>query len=97
MKLPSMNLVEINRDIGEGTFRLDEIFTGLKDDEILLRDVETEEELIDVFSRTKVTVDAHSHYMHVNNEDATVVIGLDRYKTSDKKFLYVEIFYEVVV
>ena len=91
-----MNLVKINRDVGEGTFRLDEIFKGLKDAEILLRVFETKEELNDVFSRTKVTVDIHSHYMHVNNEDATIVIGLHHLKTSDKKILYLDIVHELV-
>ena len=91
-----MNLVEINRDIGEGTFHLDKIFKGLKDAEILLRVFETKEDLDDVFSRTMVAVDIHSHYMHVNNEDATIVIGLDHLKTADKKILYLDIVHELV-
>ena len=45
-----MNLIKINRDLGEGTFRLEEIFTGLKNAEILLRVFKTKEELDDVFS-----------------------------------------------
>src|SRR2546425_12557708 len=96
MKLPSMNLVKINRDIGEGTFRLDELFTGIKDAEILLRVFETKEDINDVSSRTTVTVQIQSHYMHVNTEDATLVIGLDHLKTSDTKMLYLDIVHVLV-
>ena len=34
--------------------------------------------------------------MHVNNEDATIVIGLHHLKTSDKKILYLDIVHELV-
>ena len=91
-----MNLIKINRDLGEGTFRLEEIFTGLKNAEILLRVFKTKEELDDVFSKTKVIVDMHSHYMHVSNDDATIVIGFDHLKNSDKEILYLDIVHELV-
>ncbi len=91
-----MNLIKINKDVGEGTFRLEEIFAGLKNAEILLHIFKTKEELDDVFSKTKVIVDIHSHYMHVKNEDASIVIGLDHLKNSDKKILYLDIVHELV-
>src|SRR5436309_1077113 len=91
-----MNLIKINRDLGEGTFSLEEIFQGLKDAEILLRVFKTKKELDDVFSKTKVIVDIHSHYMHVKNEDASIVIGLDHLTNSDKKILYLDIVHELV-
>ena len=91
-----MHLIKINRDVIEGTYRLEEIFTGLQKSEILLKIFKTKEELDDVFSKIKVIVDVHSHYMHVNNEDASIVIGLEHIKNSEKKILYLDIVHELV-
>jgi len=91
-----MHLIKINRDVIEGTYRLEEIFEGLQNNEILLKIFKTKEELGDVFSKIKVIVDVHSHYMHVNNEDASIVIGLEHIKNSDKKILYLDIVHELV-
>jgi hypothetical protein len=91
-----MNAIKINRTLQDGTYRLDDIFEGLKDTEILLEIFGTKKELDDVFSRTKVMVDEHSHYMHVKNDDATIVIGTDHLKKSDKIVLYLDIVHELV-
>ena len=91
-----MHLIKINRDVLEGTYRLEEIFAGLQNNEILLKIFKTKEELDDVFSKIKVIVDVHSHYMHVNNEDASIVIGLEHLKNSDKQILYLDIVHELV-
>jgi len=91
-----MHLIKINRDVIEGTYRLEEIFAGLQNSEILLKIFKTKEELDDIFSKIKVIVDVHSHYMHVNNEDASIVIGLEHLKNSDKKILYLDIVHELV-
>ena len=96
MRLQNMHLIKINRDVIEGTYRLEEIFEGLQNNEILLKIFKTKEELGDVFSKIKVIVDVHSHYMHVNNEDASIVIGLEHIKNSDKKILYLDIVHELV-
>jgi len=89
-------LIKINRDVIEGTYRLEEIFAGLQNNEILLKIFKTKEELDDIFSIIKVIVDMHSHYMHVNNEDASIVIGLEHLKNSDKQILYLDIVHELV-
>ena len=91
-----MHLIKINRDVIEGTYRLEEIFAGLQNNEILLKIFKTKEELDDIFSIIKVIVDMHSHYMHVNNEDASIVIGLEHLKNSDKQILYLDIVHELV-
>ena len=91
-----MNAVKINRALQDGTYRLEEIFEGLKDVDVLLQIFGTKIELDDVFSRTKVMVDQHGHYMHVKNEDATIVIGTDHLKKSDKVVLYLDIVHELV-
>ena len=91
-----MHLIKINRDVIEGAYRLEEIFAGLQNTEVLLKIFKTKEELGDVFFKIKVIVDVHSHYMHVNNEDASIVIGLEHLKNSDKKILYLDIVHELV-
>ncbi|MGI0073310.1 MAG: hypothetical protein ACREA3_05825 [Nitrosotalea sp.] len=91
-----MNTIKINRTLQDGTYLLEEIFEGLKDVDVLLQIFGTIEELDDVFSRTKVMVDVHSHYMHVKNDDAIIVIGTDHLKKSDKIILYLDIVHELV-
>ncbi|MDE1726902.1 MAG: hypothetical protein KGH89_06510 [Thaumarchaeota archaeon] len=91
-----MNTIKINREINPGTYRIEDIFDGLRKVEILLQIFGSSNELDDVFSKTKVVVDTSSTYMHVKNEDATIVIGLDHLKNSDKIILYLDIVHELV-
>ncbi len=90
-----MNLIKINR-VETGTYRLEDIFEGLQDIEILRQIFQTKKELVEVFSKTKVIVDTSSHYMHVKNEDASIVIGLEHLVKSDKMVLYLDIVHELV-
>lgn len=90
-----MNTIKINR-VEPGTYNLEDIFEGLKDAEILHRIFQTKKELDDVFSKTNVIVDTSSHYMHVKNEDASIIIGLHHLTKSDKVILYLDIVHELV-
>jgi len=91
-----MNAIKINRTLQDGIYQLEEIFEGLKEAEVLLQLFGTTKELDDVFSKTKVMVDEHGHYMHVTNDDATIVIGTEHLKRSDKIILYLDIVHELV-
>ena len=91
-----MNTVKINREINPGTYEIEDIFYGLKKVEILRKIFGSNKELDDVFSKTKVTVDTSSHYMHVKNKDAIIVIGLNHLKNSDHVTLYLDIVHELV-
>lgn len=91
-----MNTIKINREVNQGTYEIEDIFDGLKQVEILRKIFGSNTELDDVFSKTKVIVDTSSHYMHVKNEDATIVIGLNHLKNSDKIILYLDIVHELV-
>src|SRR5579863_5852165 len=91
-----MNTIKINREVNQGTYEIEDIFDGLKEVEILRKIFGSNTELNDVFSKTKVIVDTSSHYMHVKNEDATIVIGLNHLKNSDKIILYLDIVHELV-
>lgn len=91
-----MNTIKINRDVNPGTYDIEDIFDGLKDTEILKNIFDSNKEIDDVFFNTKVVVDTDSHYMHVKNEDATIVIGLNHLKNSEKIILYLDIVHELV-
>ncbi|MGI0047344.1 MAG: hypothetical protein ACREBB_09195 [Nitrosotalea sp.] len=91
-----MNTIKINRDVNPGTYNIKDIFDGLEETEILQKMFGSNNELDDVFFNTKVVVDTGSHYMHVKNEDATIVIGLHHLKNSEKIVLYLDIVHELV-
>ena len=91
-----MNQIKVNRDLQDGHYRLEDIFENLKSVEILLKVFKSKEHLDDVFERTVVIVDGSSHYMHVKNEDASIVVGKDHLKNSEKKILYLDIIHELV-
>jgi hypothetical protein len=91
-----MNQVKVNSDIQNGTYSIEEIFVNLKTVEILLKIFETKEALDDVFKNTNVIVDDTVHYMHVKNDDASIVIGRNHLRNSEKKILYLDIIHELV-
>jgi hypothetical protein len=91
-----MNRIQVNRDIPDGIYNLEEIFVNLKTVEILFKVFQSQEVLEDVFENTSVIVDGSSHYMHVKNEDASIVVGKDHLKNSEKKILYLDIIHELV-
>ncbi|HEX5457467.1 MAG TPA: hypothetical protein VFX64_03675 [Candidatus Nitrosotalea sp.] len=91
-----MNQIKVNHDVENGTYNLEEIFVNLKSAKILLKIFETKENLDDVFENTSVVVSESSHYMHVQNDDATIVIGTNHLRNSEKKILYLDIVHELV-
>ena len=80
-----MNQIKVNRDLQDGHYNLEDIFENLKSVEILLKVFKSKDDLDDVFEKTVVIVDGSSHYMHVKNEDASIVVGKDHLKNSEKK------------
>jgi predicted nucleotidyltransferase len=91
-----LNQIKVNRNLQDGHYRLEDIFENLKSVEILLKVFKSKENLDDVFEKTVVIVDGSSHYMHVKNEDASIVVGKDHLKNSEKKILYLDIIHELV-
>lgn len=70
-----MNQIKVNNDIENGVYRIEEIFMNLKNTDVLLQIFETKENLEDVFENISVIVNESTHYMHVQNDDASIVIG----------------------
>ncbi len=91
-----MNSIKINRDVNPGTYKIEDVFGGLKQAKILEKVFGSKKELTDVFFNTKLVVDTNHHYMHVKNEDATIVVSLNHLQNSDAVTLYLDIVHELV-
>ncbi len=91
-----MDQIKVNHDVENGTYSIEEIFVNLKNTEILLKIFETRENLDDVFENISVIVNEKTHYMHVQNDDASIVIGKNHLQNSEKKILYLDIIHELV-
>lgn len=91
-----MDTIKINRDVAPGTYNIEDIFIGLKQVEVLQKVFGSSNELDDVFFKTRVVVDTNTHYMHVKNDDAIIVVALNHLKNSDIVTLYLDIVHELV-
>ena len=91
-----MDLIKINRDAEPGTYVIEDVFVGLRNADVLERIFGSQEEVENVFSTTKLVVDTNNHYMHVKNEDATIVVALNHLKNADNITLYLDIVHELV-
>lgn len=89
-------MIKINRSADLGTYVIEDIFDGLKQAEVLKKVFGSSEELEDVFFKTKLIVDDSSQYMHVRNEDATIVVSMNHLRNSDNVTLYLDIVHELV-
>ncbi|HJU14461.1 MAG TPA: hypothetical protein VJ792_08420 [Candidatus Nitrosotalea sp.] len=90
------DLIKINREVTPGTYQIEDVFSGLREAAILEKVFGSRQELDDVFSSIKLVVDASTHYMHVKNEDATIVVSPHHLKNSDQVTLYLDIVHELV-
>jgi hypothetical protein len=91
-----MDQIRVNNDVENGIYAIEEIFVNLKNTAILLKIFETRENLDNVFETISVIVNEKTHYMHVQNDDASIVIGKDHLRNSAKKILYLDIIHELV-
>ena len=96
LKLQNMDTIKINRNVDPGIYGIEDIFVGLKQVEVLQKVFGSDNELDDVFFKTKVVVDTNTHYMHVKNDDAIIVVALNHLKNSDSVTLYLDIVHELV-
>lgn len=89
-------MIKINRNANLGIYKIDDIFAGLKETDVVSKIFNTREELNDVFSNTEIIIDQNCNYMRVKNDDAVILIGLNHLKTSDEMVLYLDIIHELV-
>jgi Zn-dependent peptidase ImmA (M78 family) len=83
---------KINRNLNEGTYKLEEVFPDIKKSKVFKK----------IFSDKKVDevkviiVDSGMKYMRVRNEDGLILIGLNHLKNSDETILFLDICHELV-
>lgn len=91
-----MNKVTINRKSESGTYKILEIFPGLHEEKVILQIFETHEKINHIFEKIRVIVDENSKYMHVDNNDASIIIGKNHLLSAEKIILYLDIIHELV-
>ena len=86
----------MNRELSEGRYRLRDVFSGLDKVEALAKCVGTKRLLTRILEETMVTLTHEDGYMYVNDEDGSVVVGLNYLKTGDTNELYLDVIHELV-
>jgi hypothetical protein len=85
-----------NRSLPEGTYNLREVFSGLEGVEPLIKCVGDESVLKRILDRTRVTLKDEDGYMYVNDEDGSLVVGLEYLKSGEEVHLYLDVIHELV-
>jgi len=86
----------VNRSFDLGSYRLREIFSGLEEVEPLIKCVGDTSTLKQMLDRTRVTLKDEDGYMYVNDEDGSLVVGLEYLKSGELNHLYLDVIHELV-
>ena len=86
----------MNRELSEGKYKLSDVFSGIEDVRALAKCVGNVRLLRRIMEDTCVTLTDEDGYMYVNDEDGSVVVGLDYLRTGDARHLYLDIIHELV-
>jgi hypothetical protein len=87
---------KVNRELPEGRYKLHEIFSGLENVEALRKCVGNISTLNQILEQTEVTLATEDGYMYVNDEDGSLVVGLDYLRNGDPNHLYLDVIHELV-
>ena len=86
----------VNRSLAVGSYNLREMFSGLEDVEPLIKCVGDTSMLKRMLDRTRVTLRDEDGYMYVNDEDGSLVVGLEYLKSGQLNHLYLDVIHELV-
>ena len=87
----------VNRDLPAGRYILPQVFAGLEDVQTLNRCIHDSSLLRRILGETEVTLTANgTRYMHVDDEDGSLVVGLQYLRDADEQYLYLDIIHELV-
>jgi hypothetical protein len=89
------NVFQINRLLEPGQYRLEDVFADIRTYDILRAIFAGAEEIDAVVAHTKVFVVDMPHEMFVNNDDASITIGLTHLRQASDEFLYLDIVHEL--
>lgn len=85
-----------NRTLSEGNYSLRDVFFGLDDVESLIKSVGGAATLRQILDRTRVTLKDEDGYMYVNDEDGSLVVGLEYLRSGEEAHLYLDVIHELV-
>jgi len=87
----------VNRDLPAGRYILPQVFAGLEDVQTLNKCIHDSALLRRILGQTEVTLTANgTRYMHVNDEDGSLVVGLKYLRDADERYLYLDIIHELI-
>ena len=89
------NSVCIDRRLEPGEYRLTEVFANIRTYGILSAIFADSEEIDRVIADIKVFVVDQPYEMYVNNDDASITIGLTHLRRASDEFLYLDIIHEL--
>ncbi len=92
-----MKSFRVNRDLPAGRYILPQVFAGLEDVQTLNKCIHDSALLRRILGQTEVTLTANgTRYMHVNDEDGSLVVGLKYLRDADERYLYLDIIHELI-
>jgi len=91
-----MESFKVNRELPRGRYKLTEVFSGLDHVEPLARSIGNRALLASIIHETDVTLTAEDGYMYVDDDDGSLVVGLEYLRTADPKYLYLDVIHELV-
>ncbi len=87
----------VNRDLPAGRYILPQVFAGLEDVQTLNKCIHDSALLRRILGQTELTLTANgTRYMHVNDEDGSLVVGLKYLRDADERYLYLDIIHELI-
>ena len=89
------NVYRINRGLEPGQYSLEEVFADIRTYGILQAIFADVEEIDGVMASTKVCVVDCPYEMFVDNDDASITIGLNHLRCASDEFLYLDIIHEL--
>ena len=91
-----MKSYRVNRDLPEGRYKLRDVFSGLEDVDPLKKAVGNSSVLKKIIDSAQVTITPGTEYMYVNDDDGSLVVGLEYLRTADTRYLYLDVIHELV-
>ena len=89
------NVFRINRCLEPGQYNLSEVFTDIRNYDILPAIFADAEEINEVMAKTKVYVVEGPFEMFVDNDDGSISIGMRHLRRSSDEILYLDIIHEL--
>ena len=86
----------VNRSLPEGSYNLRDVFSGLDDVEPLIKGLGDSATLTQILDRTRVSLKDEDGYMYVNDQDGSLVVGLDYLQSGEEAHLYLDVIHELV-